>query len=320
MSVYNGAHYLKESIDSILNQTLTDFEFIIINDGSTDSSLDIIKSYNDKRITIVDQENKGLISSLNTGIALAKGEYIARMDADDISINDRFQHQIEYINKNNLDLCGGSIIRFGRKIQRKDYPCDNKSLKYGMLFLGKSFAHPTVMAKRTVMSQNPYDATFKHYEDFALWLKLIAIDNIRVGNTRKALLHYRSHDKQTSKVHHDVQKQNQLNMVIYAFKNQGINISTKDANVIVNTRNRLPSDLPSLIQHGEFLANIQEHFLHKWGENTTISEQWRKTCSINSGNGHAMFKAFRAAKIPPPPLLATIKLYLACLFKANKTH
>ena len=91
LPVYNGEKYLKESIESILNQTYTNFEFIIIDDGSKDSSLEIIKEYEkeDERIIVISRENKGLVASLNEGIATAKGKYIARMDADDVSLSER---------------------------------------------------------------------------------------------------------------------------------------------------------------------------------------------------------------------------------------
>ncbi|HIP11775.1 MAG TPA: glycosyltransferase family 2 protein, partial [Arcobacter sp.] len=96
LSVYNGEKYLDEAIESILNQTYQDFEFIIINDGSTDKSLEIIEKYKkeDNRIVVISRENKGLIYSLNEGISQAKGKYIARMDADDISLATRFEEQV----------------------------------------------------------------------------------------------------------------------------------------------------------------------------------------------------------------------------------
>lgn len=97
MSVYNGEKYLREAIDSILNQTFTHFEFIIVNDGSTDKSLNIIKSYNGSRIILVQQENKGLAAALNEGIKIAKGKYIAMMDADDISLPTRLEKQIQFM-------------------------------------------------------------------------------------------------------------------------------------------------------------------------------------------------------------------------------
>ena len=108
MSVYNGEKHLREAIDSILNQTFGDFEFLIINDGSTDRTADILQSYQDSRIKIIHNEkNIGLTKSLNKGLKLAKGEYLARMDADDISYPNRLEVQYEYMEKNpNVGIVG----------------------------------------------------------------------------------------------------------------------------------------------------------------------------------------------------------------------
>lgn len=126
MSVYNGEKYLPETIDSILNQTFKDFEFIIINDGSTDKTAKILTSYDDPRIRIFNQENMGLTKSLNRAISLAKGEYIARMDADDISYPERLKKQVDYLNKNpDIGLVGSKYIRIdkrGRKIDEINVP------------------------------------------------------------------------------------------------------------------------------------------------------------------------------------------------------
>ena len=112
MSVYNGEEYLRIAIDGILNQTYNDFEFIIINDGSTDQSRNIICSYTDKRIKLIDNDkNNGLIYSLNKGIENASGKYIARMDADDISLPTRLQKQFDYLESNkHFALVGSSAI------------------------------------------------------------------------------------------------------------------------------------------------------------------------------------------------------------------
>ena len=100
MSVYNSEKYIIEAIESVLSQTFNDFEFIIVNDGSTDNSLSLIKSINDPRIKIIDQENKGLSKALNIGINIAKGKYIARLDADDIALPTRFEKQYKFLENN----------------------------------------------------------------------------------------------------------------------------------------------------------------------------------------------------------------------------
>ena len=116
MPVYNGEMYLREAIDSILHQTFTDFEFLIINDGSTDNSETIILSYDDSRIRYEKNDsNLKLIATLNKGIELAKGKYIVRMDADDISIPDRIEKQVAFLEKNpDVGICGSWFTAFGQ--------------------------------------------------------------------------------------------------------------------------------------------------------------------------------------------------------------
>ena len=112
LSVYNAEKHIVEAIESILTQSYKNFEFIIIDDGSTDGSLEIIKSYDDERIILISRENKGLIASLNEGIEQAKGKYIARMDADDISLSSRFEEQVTFMEMHEeVGICGTTIIK-----------------------------------------------------------------------------------------------------------------------------------------------------------------------------------------------------------------
>lgn len=201
MSVYNGEKYLAEAIESILNQTYTNFEFIIVNDGSSDKSIDIIKEYmtKDNRIVLIDrEENKGLAYSLNEGISIAKGEYIARMDADDISLPTRFEKQIEYMEKNELDVCGSYIKLFGdnRKEQVIKYPITNEDIRFSLLFFS-CLAHPTVVFKKEVFDKVKYNVDYKVAQDYQLWCD-IANANFKIGNIPEVLLNYREHEAQAS--------------------------------------------------------------------------------------------------------------------------
>ena len=148
MPAYNAEKYIREAIESILNQTYTDFEFIIINDGSTDKTKEIIKSYSDPRIVYMEnEENSGIVVTLNKGLKCAQGEYIARMDSDDISLPDRFEKQIAYMDKHkDVGVLGTSIIIFGEGIKEQIYQFDSKYKKAKAdLFFNSSLAHPTVM-------------------------------------------------------------------------------------------------------------------------------------------------------------------------------
>jgi len=202
LSVYNGEKYLAEAIESILNQTYINFEFIIIDDGSTDKSLEIIASYDDKRIVLVSRENRGLIASLNEGIEQAKGKYIARMDADDISLPNRLEEQIGFMKKNiDIGVCGTAIIGFGEEIKEKAWKLSSadKSLKTELLF-SSCFAHPTVMIRRDILIDNNlyYNENYVHAEDFELWTQMEKYT--KFANLKNPLLRYRVLEDSISRV------------------------------------------------------------------------------------------------------------------------
>lgn len=195
MSVYNGQNYLDDAIQSILTQTYKDFEFIIINDGSTDKSLEIIKKYQmfDERIILISRENKGLIASLNEGIEHSRGKYIARMDADDISLPTRFEEQIKFMEKNeHIGVCGTAIIGFSEHTQEKVWTLNtaNTTLKTELLF-SSCFAHPSIFIRKKVIDQYNllYDSNFPHAEDFELWTRIA--DYTDFANISTPLLKYR---------------------------------------------------------------------------------------------------------------------------------
>lgn len=206
MPVYNAEKYLDEAIESILNQTYKDFEFIIINDGSTDKSLAIIEKYKnqDERIVLISRENRGLIASLNEGIELAKGEYIARMDADDISLSQRFKKQLELMEKKNLDICG---CHYARKNSNNKYldtiytPLDEYSLLL-YLILTVPFAHGSVMIRKRFIIKSHIEYglnNIKYAEDKAFWIDMFR-NNAKFGNVNEVLFEYRELNNSISKV------------------------------------------------------------------------------------------------------------------------
>ena len=208
MSVYNAELYLDDSITSILEQTYRNFEFIIINDGSTDHSLSIIKKYMhlDDRIVLISRENKGLIVSLNDGLKLAKGKYVARMDADDVSLKNRFKEQIEFMVKDNIDICGSSVQLFNDEgdIKIWRYPVLDQDIKFTLLFTC-SFAHPSVMIRKKVFKNLKYK-NYINSEDYKLWTDA-ALSAFKMGGIDKVLLNYRCHEEQVSYKNSIMQKE-----------------------------------------------------------------------------------------------------------------
>jgi len=197
LPVYNGAPYLDEAIVSILKQTHDNFELIVINDGSTDKSLEILEKYaiQDSRIIIINRQNKGLVYSLNEGILKAKGKYIARMDADDVSDISRLESQIEYIEKHNLDICGGHYLLIddeGRINGLNVVPISHEMCTLSLLFK-VPFAHPSVMIRKRFLDENSLEygqSAYKIAEDLDLWLRMQKC-GARFGNVDSVVLKYR---------------------------------------------------------------------------------------------------------------------------------
>jgi len=180
MSVYNGEKYLKEAIDSILDQTFTNFEFLIINDGSTDSTSEILKEYKDPRIKIIDnKKNIGLTKSLNKGLKLAKGKYIARMDADDFSKPNRLEEQLEFMEKNQKYAVVGSFVEIidkdGNFIQKVKRPIKPKAIEERLLKGSCIFHGSAIMRNDLIKSIGSYNEEMEKSQDYDLWLRLSEI-------------------------------------------------------------------------------------------------------------------------------------------------
>lgn len=200
MPVYNGEKYLREAIDSILNQTYEGFEFIIINDCSTDLTEEIIKSYNDSRIIYIKNEkNLGVALSLNKGLDLAQGEYIARMDADDISLPERFAEQVSFLREHpSVAVCGTVTALFGAKNASSTYTVFGKeNIKIELLF-SSCLAHPAVMMRRDVIKKEHYryDNFYDKIEDYELWTRIN--EKYDMDNIDKVLFKYRIHEDQVT--------------------------------------------------------------------------------------------------------------------------
>lgn len=196
LPVYNAEKYVREAIESILNQTYDDFELIIINDGSKDKSGNIIASFSDSRIrNIPNDKNMGLIYTLNKGLSLAQGKYIARMDADDIAYPNRLEMQMDYMEGHpDCIVCGTDVMPYKNNhdlwFLSTIYKYDDKSIKK-QLVMTSCFAHPTVMIRSEVLRKTGicYNDSYKYAEDYKFWIDLEPYGQFH--NIKKRLLHYR---------------------------------------------------------------------------------------------------------------------------------
>lgn len=236
MSVYNSADYLRESVESILNQTFTEFEFIIINDGSTDNSWEILAEYaeRDQRVKLFkNEENIGLTKSLNKGIALAQGEYIARQDADDVSLSKRFEKQVALLDEYPevvLVSCDLELINSeGQHIGKKEMACDRDLVPWYLIFYNRLAGHSQVIFRRdAVKSLGGYSENRRYSQDYELWCRLAKVGKIAI--LPEILLQLRIHNKSISVENKLEQKEYSLNQVRHNIKQLiGEEISLEEA-------------------------------------------------------------------------------------------
>ncbi len=211
MPVYNSENFLKEAIESILKQTYKRFEFLILDDGSTDQSSKIIEEYCqlDKRIKFFKSDvNQGLVIQLNRGLEIANGMYIARMDSDDIADKYRLEHQLYYLQQNpNIAVVGSSveiIDDFGKPLSYNRRAEDYRTL-YWRSFFSNPLSHPTVMFRKSVLKEvGGYNSKTFPVEDLALWLEMLKL--FEIANINKPLLRYRIHNKSVSSLNNSRQQ------------------------------------------------------------------------------------------------------------------
>lgn len=210
MATYNAKGYLREAIESVLNQTFKDFEFVIIDDGSTDETIDIIKSYKDPRIRLYKKNHRGLIASLNEGIKLARGEYIARMDADDISEPERFERQVGFLGDHPECAVVGTTIEVidleGSSLGVEPEPLSHPDIMRGLI-VRNVLAHGSVMMRKTTIGElGGYDSSAKYVEDYDLWMRVIR--KHRMANLPQVLYKWRLNPEGVSLTKTDEQRRN----------------------------------------------------------------------------------------------------------------
>ncbi len=195
MSVYNAAPHLRDAVSSVLAQTFRDFELLIINDGSTDASGQILKEFTDPRIRIIEQENRGLVTSLNRGVRESKGEYIARMDADDICLPGRLHSQVTYLDAHPAIALLGAFVSTMDEDGNPLAPVVRFPIQHQDIWqkLGRRpwvVCHPAVMYRRQVaMDIGLYDPAFAHAEDVEFFARLMS--KYRAMNLPEVVLNYR---------------------------------------------------------------------------------------------------------------------------------
>jgi len=283
MPVYNGEAYLREAIDSIIHQTYTTFELLLINDGSTDSSEIIALSYSDIRIKYIKNEsNIGLIKTLNKGIGLAKGKYIARMDADDISSIERLSTQVSILESRNIDVISSSVTKIssiGAYIGIGDcLECNNELTRF-MLMFGNPINHPAVTVRTSIMHKFKYRESYDaiHVEDYDLWSRMAADPLIQFAITAIPLLCYRRTGENITERHLEnllkssaiIARQMQLNQLGHAASdnlNNAIILRGFDRSVSLDVPNAISEFIQIFNSNSATLPGNWKRNLRKWVE------------------------------------------------------
>jgi len=297
LSVYNSEEFLSEAIESIINQKYENLECLFIDDGSTDGSKEILLSYDDSRIKVIENKNNiGLAASLNKGIDLAKGKYIARMDADDISLPDRIAKQVDALEQDDsLALCGTWAYRIDEKGSTteeikvaSDYGCI-----YFKLLLINQFIHGTVTFRAEILKNYRYDATIKLAQDYDLWLRIL-LDGHKMINIPSFLYLHRFHDSgisQTSLIDQDLQAAKTLKKVLDNQFNYKIDITTALLLKQTSSGQAIQPRLFDYYRIRRLLNHLTVVTLNATGSDQII---WKKIISMRGDLLHSIYSSMNA--------------------------
>jgi glycosyltransferase involved in cell wall biosynthesis len=313
LPVFNGADALALAIRSVLVQTLKDFELIIVNDGSTDGTLDVARSFADPRIRVIDLEtNGGLVNALNIGLAEAQGQFLARMDYDDICAPERLQRQVDAMSGTDAVICGSAIQPFGA-IRGKAivYPREDAQIR-ATLPVVSPFAHPAVMMRTEVCCRLGYLASALHCEDYDLWWRM-AGEGVMM-NLPDVMLHYRFHGSQISAIHRSSQLSGMAEVAIKNLRSTGRFRSVSDLQCHRCALSYEPANtLEELAAIGEWLRWLRESFD---GADEVVASHymrvWRGVCSRQRHLGRGIWAIYKRFK----PIKKNLKTDLLVLLAA----
>ncbi len=272
MPAYNAEKYIKEAIDSILNQTFKDFEFIIIDDGSTDGTKEIISSYQESRIKLLENDkNLGLVGSLNKGLQIARGEYIARMDADDIALPERLEKQVDFLDKNqDIVLVGSWIDSFDEESKDHfivEFASDPIIIKW-LMVTKNQLAHASVVFRKEIIErEGGYSNKYEHAEDYELWSRLLK--NYKIANIPEVLLKHRIHGESVSVKRESHNKQiGNVKELVYENIKRYIDLNKQEYNIFMDTlKNDKNRSFGSILNVRRIYKKIFKSFIKK--ENLT---------------------------------------------------
>lgn len=328
MPVYNGEKYLREAIESILCQTFSDFIFFIIDDGSTDNSVDIIRTYSDTRIILLrNEKNLGISATLNKGLDNTNSTYIARMDCDDISLPSRLEEQMQFMEAHrDIGVCGTGVqtIRDTTRYTHA-YLTDSEDIKASLLF-NTSLAHPSVLIRKSILVENNlhYNTKNLHFEDYALWVEISQYS--KLANLPKVLLQYRLHAESVSHVYAHVQKDGASLVRQLQLERLGLHPNEEDMYIHNSLRPKEGQNIADFIGKEESWltkiidANSQTQIYSPTSLSKTIYIRWRRTAGdFNTKGGLSVWRKYYTSPLfklgGTERYFDSVKIFIKCLIQ-----
>ena len=315
MPVYNRERYVGAAIQSILDQTFTDFEFIIVDDGSSDGSVDVIQNFDDPRIRlIILGENRGIGVARNTGNNAARGEYIAVMDSDDIALPQRLEKQVAYMRAHpDVGVCGASIryVDEGFKpigVWRADV---ENGICRAKLFFGLPFAHPTFMVKSDIYRRVSYPTQFEVVKDYAFLVQASA--STRLGAVKDVLLLMREHGGRISNTQSDRQMEYAMRVRSEVLGNMGLTLDKQGQDIWRKLQLAYPvalepQELQAISDLGARIleADRQSAYTSQPALHSVFARRWWSICRRSVNLGKPMFDIYRRSPIKWQGPLSTL--------------
>lgn len=322
MPVYNGRQFLRPAIESVLTQTHSDFEFLIINDGSDDDSVEIIQSFTDPRVHLVhNPQNLGIAESLNRGLTTARGLYVVRMDCDDICAPRRLETLFKFMQQHpEVGVCGSFLRTIDGDNQLWKLPCDDRTIRCRMLF-ESCIPHPSAIIRMEVINRFHlrYDANYERAEDYDFWSRCSA--HTQLANYPQALLEYRVHARQIGSLYPEPQQQVADLVRKRELGNLGV-VATEQMLFIhrsLSTWN-FDSDQAFLSQAAEWLnllsrANDNTRYLPEPEFGQELASRLYRAC-YTSPHGRTAWQTYADSPFsgrPNTSRIDSIKLFLRCI-------
>jgi glycosyltransferase involved in cell wall biosynthesis len=311
MPVYNAERYVADAINSILTQTYRHFEFIIVDDGSTDGSPSIVRDFaaRDARIHLLLLRHGGVAQALNAGVAMAQGELTARMDADDIALSERFAIQVRWMHETGVDICGSYAKRFGSEDGIWWVPETHQAICHEMVW-GPPLLHSTVMLHTRIARAHPYDPQ-SAAEDYELFTRLALL--YRMGNVPQILLKRRCHAQQIRQLHSTALQADFTKFRRSYFEALFPDATTDDYAAVARITGKEPFPvLADLKRAGKWLVRLAETpdaFVRE-----RMADRWREACQKSTHLGLGCYRLYR--EIAPLFGVAinqgTFRLWLGC--------